>query len=314
MLLNLPEKMDAAILHKFDLGASDAVKDKLLRECYCNIPPIQTFLQDRHSILVGAKGSGKTAIFTLLKNNHLMFEGHRREKTLIVTIDEPIEYATAAIIIENSLKSKIRDSIVRYQFLWEVYVLYRICLALSERTDMKCIRDKIENLCALFAYKQKHPTLLQFLASTKGTVGFKLNMSNPAFPTPDFYISAEPTEKADSPIKAPPTINLENYKSELNNALTKEGLTVYILVDNLDDFVAKDKYTTQKTILQAVVNCCRNYSRFPALRVKVSIRSDLFHRMDFSQLGGYDKVVPDMVDFVWTDADIRDFHCQEIVF
>lgn len=314
MFLNLPERMDASMLAKFDLGSSDAVKDKLLQDCYCDIPPIQTFLQDRHSILVGAKGSGKTAVFTLLKNKHLKFEGRKKEDTLIITIDEPIEYATAAIVIEEGLKSKIRDHVVRYQFLWEVYVLYRICLALSKRDDMRSVKDKIEGLCSLFSFEQKQPSLLQFMTAIKGTVGFKINMSNPAFPAPDFYISAEPAATEDSSGKVSSTIDIEKYKEELNSALVKEGLTVYILVDNLDDFVAKDKYATQKAILQAILNCCRNYSRFPALRVKVSLRSDLFHRMDFSQLGGYDKIVPDMIELVWTDADIRYFISRRLIF
>lgn len=307
MLLNLPEQINAAILDKFDFGASEAVKDKLLQECYCDIAPIRTFLRDRHSILVGAKGSGKTAVFTLLKERHLKFNGRKTDDTVIITVDEPIEYATAARVIEDALMSKIKDRVVRYQFLWEVYVLYRICLAIKDRADMQCVKDKTDGLCSLFSHEQKRPTLLQFLTSAKRTVGFKLNMSNPAFPTPDFYFSAEPGTSTGVSERAPSTVDLEKYKEELNSALQKKGLTVYVLVDNLDDFVAKDSYATQKNILHAILNCSRNYSRFPSLRVKVSLRSDLFHKMDFSQLGGYDKIVPDMVELVWTDADIRYF-------
>lgn len=314
MLQNMPERIDASILDKFDFGSSEAVKDKLLQDCFCDISPVKTFLQDNHSILVGAKGAGKTAVFTLVKSGYVSFDKVSKAKTVVISIDEPIEYATAASIIEKSLASNVADEAIRYQFLWEVYVLYRTCLALRSRGDLQALKDKFDVLCNLFSGEKPRLTLFQLLTSTKRTVGFKINMSNPAFPAPDFYFSAEPSTNTAAVDEQQITIDIESYKNDIEALLKKTGLTVYILIDNLDDFVAKDNHTVQRLILQGVLNCGRSYSRFPKLRLKISIRADLFYKLDFSQLGGYDKIMPDVVELLWNDADIRQFIARRLAF
>lgn len=309
MIQNLPERIDASIIERFDFGESEAVNDSLLESCFCDIDPIRTFLKDQRSILVGAKGSGKTAVFTLLKTGHLKFYRTDKERAILIGIDEPIEYSTAASIIESALKSNIKDETILYQFLWEIYILYRVCLAIRKEHNIQCIKQKIDNLCQVFDGEQAQPTLIQFLKSAKRTIGVKFDTNNPAFPAPNFYMSSEPTSGASQRTDNSPltTIDLQDYKKEIDSALKKEGIRVYILVDNLDDFVAKDEYKTQRTILHSILNCCRSYRKYSRLRLKVSLRSDLFHKLDFSQLGGYDKIVSNMIELTWTDRNIREF-------
>jgi hypothetical protein len=314
MLQNIPDKLDASILEKFDLGSGEAVKDKLLEDCFCRISAINTFLEDQHSILVGAKGSGKTAVFTLLKTGHLQFRNQQKDKVIIIPIDEPIEYATISSVIQASLKSQIENGAIRYQFLWEVYILYRTCLALKERSELRSIKDKMDKFCKLFDNTDSSISFVQFLMSAKGKIGLKLDMSNPAFPSPDFYISAEPSATGGSTGLSGATIDIEGYKREIDVVLERKQLFVYILVDNLDDFVAKDDYVTQKMILHGILNCCRSSARYPHFRIKASLRADLFHKLDFSQLGGYDKIAPDVVELIWDDSDIRSFIAMRLAF
>jgi hypothetical protein len=312
MIQNLPDKIDALVLENFNLGSGEAVKDSLLWDCYCDTPPIRSFLQDRRSLLVGAKGAGKTAVFTLLRSQKITFDETKKDSTIIIGIDEPIEYATAVSILTSYLKSKVNDPATQFRFLWEVYILYRICLALKGRQDLQQIQQKVNTLCSIFSSERPKLTLLQVLTAAKKTVGFKVNMSNPAFPSPDFYVSTEPSSNATAKPEDPIVVDLEAYKREINVALVEAGLRVYVLIDNLDDFVAKDDYRTQKHILHGILNCTRSYGRFPSLRIKVSLRADLFRKLDFSQMGGYDKIEPDTVELVWSDADIRLFVARRI--
>lgn len=312
MILNLPDKINTSILDSFDLGASDAVKDGILWDCFCDIDPIKTFLEDKHSIIIGTKGAGKTAVFTLLKEKHIYF--NKVDKDIIISIDDPIEYSTAAHIIESSLKSKVNDSILRYQFLWEVYILYKICLNLKDKPHFESIKERVDSLCNIFLSDKPKSSFFHFLTSSKKKIGFKLDMSNPAFPSPDFYISSEPSSTPLESDKHTINIDLESIKKEINKVLDINGHKIYLLVDNLDDFVAKDEYITQRHILHAIINCCRAYYRYSNIKLKLSIRSDLFHKLDFSQLGGYDKISPETIELKWNDSDIRHFIARRLAF
>jgi hypothetical protein len=314
MITNLPEKIDASILQEFDLGSSEAVRDSILQDCFCDIQPVITFLRDKHHFLVGAKGSGKTAVFTLIKSGNLNFDTCDKEKAIVVGIEEPIEYATAVSTLEKSLKSKVKDVGTHFMYLWEIYLLYRICLSLKPRPDLGELAEKIDVLLKLFSGDRPAVSLLQVITSSKKTVGFKLDMTNPAFPSPDFYVSSEPATEPPTQEMPTHTIRLDEYKAAIGHYLKQRGLILYVLVDNLDDFVAKDNYKTQKWILHGIINCCRGYSKFPQIRIKVSLRADLFQKLDFSQLGGRDKIEPEVVFLNWTDQDIRYFIARRLAF
>ena len=70
MLLNIPEEIDALRLKDFDFGSVDASNDELLKTCFCRTEPINEFLTGRYNILLGAKGVGKSAVFSQLGSQH----------------------------------------------------------------------------------------------------------------------------------------------------------------------------------------------------------------------------------------------------
>ena len=62
MLMNLPKQFPIEKLDAFTFGRREAQTDELLavEECVCQIEPIRKFLANRHSIVVGDRGVGKT--------------------------------------------------------------------------------------------------------------------------------------------------------------------------------------------------------------------------------------------------------------
>lgn len=104
-------------------GSVDGFKDKELNETFIKTQSIETFLQDRHSIIVGPMGSGKSALFSLLKNKSKKMEVFTNRS--IITIDELIPFDN----IEKFIKelSDIPSKQV-YQFIWK----FHICKKISE--------------------------------------------------------------------------------------------------------------------------------------------------------------------------------------
>lgn len=66
MISNLPSNVAIEKFQCFDFGSAEASEDELLEECPCVIKPIREFLSGKKDIVIGERGSGKSALFRLL--------------------------------------------------------------------------------------------------------------------------------------------------------------------------------------------------------------------------------------------------------
>ncbi|WP_006788786.1 hypothetical protein [Thiorhodospira sibirica] len=64
----LKEPFSIEVLPLLDFGSADERKDESLEKNFVLTTSVKQFLQDRHSVIVGQIGSGKSALFELLKN------------------------------------------------------------------------------------------------------------------------------------------------------------------------------------------------------------------------------------------------------
>ena len=64
MINPLPNKISSFILDEFTFGEVEPQEDLLLLPCFCKTQPIKHFLGSNKTILLGGKGTGKTALFT----------------------------------------------------------------------------------------------------------------------------------------------------------------------------------------------------------------------------------------------------------
>lgn len=309
MITNLPKKLTTKFLDEFDVGSSEAVEDTLLNLCYCDIEPISDFLAGNYEILYGAKGAGKTAVLTSIRSGKIKFKNEKKMKQIVVPIDQELEYCSIKSRLDKSLNSEIEDNDARYRFLWEIYILYRISLKIKERYSNlpQDISKKLNELVGFFSGKNKTPTLFQFLTSSKRTVGFKLDSSPQGLPVPDFYLSSEPQKIVTDDSLEVVTFNLGKYKDDLSKFVRKGNSIIYVLIDQLDDFVAKEEYNEQISLIQGLVKTTRSYSNHSGIKVKLFLRTELFRSLDFSQLGGYDKIEPRSIELRWSSCDIRNF-------
>lgn len=317
MIKDLPSEISADLVSQFDIGQPEALEDDLLWDCYCDIFSIKEYLKNKKDVLLGNKGSGKTAVFRLLKEKKIHFYNQKNLKQIIVPIDETVEYLSISSKLKGTMKTSIESEDTQYRFLWEAYILYRMAIVLQKEQPISdnVLANRLKLLTDFFGATSSRPTLLEFLSSTKKTAGFKLDYTNPAMPMPDFYISAEPSRESDSDnnVLDPRVINIDETKNLLNQCLRRNKSAIYVLVDNVDDFIAREGYEVQKKILQGLLACSRSYTRHSLIKVKLFLRGDLFHKLNFSELGGYDKVAPRTLPLTWSDSDIRRFIAERIL-
>lgn len=316
MFSHLPKEFSINKLSEFTFGDPEAKEDPLLQSSFCNIKPVHEFLQSSgKSIVLGERGSGKSALFRLISEKKLAFKNDGKLKQIYVSIDEDLEYFGLNEFLNRSIKDSSGKATEKFRIAWEIFILNRMISEL--RTHIK--NDKsIEIIEAEFAQSigldiLAKASLLDFLKNTKKTFGVKLEGGHTGFIIPNFYTSVEPS-KDRSEIESESSLMLDtvSIKAKIREVLKRNKAVMFVLIDKLDEFVINAEYDLQKINLQALLETQRNFQAHPEIKIKLFLRTDLFKRLDFESLG-YDKIYSKTVELKWTQSDIRQFIARRIL-
>lgn len=315
MITPFPERFPTKVLEHFNIGEVEPSLDELLLPCFCDTPAIERFLRANKGILLGGKGTGKTALFTLLKHGDREFANPRRARQRLIAIDSDVEYSRLKYAALSTIKSDIPDEDIQFRYLWEIYIIYCLLVELKDDGILSDHRAKSEasRFLEIFDAKGKTPSLMEFLGAVKKTAGFRVDISNPAFPTPDFYVSVEPGDASASNAEKF-DVSLSELKASISRYLARRKQYVYIVVDNIDDFVSREEYEIQKLLLQGLLRCSRSFISTRNIKIRLLLRTELFEHINFSQVGGYDKVAPTTIKLSWSPSDIWKFLGERILW
>ncbi|WP_216089420.1 P-loop ATPase, Sll1717 family [Burkholderia sola] len=311
----LPDRFSLTKLSGFNFGEPDGKDDPLLEACMLPITPVVEFLEESKSIVVGDRGTGKTALFRLLTARKLEFKSTGKFAQFYVPIDEELAYKTLKEHVTSQVRDPVNTLDAPHRIVWEIFLLSRCLEALSthfsDDKDFLSIRDGFFRI--LGKNSEQKLGILDLFKNTKKTVGVKLEGGHLGLVIPNFYTSIEPTTSPSSnELDENQLIDVPSIKSELNAFLKQKRCIAYLLVDKIDEFVAGDEYETQKAILQALLHCWRDYQSYPQLKPKLFLRRDLFERLDFSAIGR-DKIDPKKTELKWSQEDIRQFMAVRIL-
>ena len=125
---NLPATLDPADVAKFNFGDPDAAHDQLLKEgmCVCRIRPLEEFIKDTKTILIGDKGTGKTGVFELLRDGKLRFVVSSNYRQRLIPINQRLDYRALRDRVVRNIVSRVEDESLKYQVVWELLILYSI--------------------------------------------------------------------------------------------------------------------------------------------------------------------------------------------
>jgi hypothetical protein len=310
---NIPDKFPISSLSNFNFGSPDGKDDPLLEACALKITPISEFLEENKSIIVGERGSGKTAIFRLLSEGKLAFKSTEKFSQIYVPVDEDLAYRTLREHVSLQIKDPTKSPEVPHRIVWEIYFFSRCVDSLSkelpENKKISLLKSKFYQ--AVGWAQHQSIGLADIFTGSKKTIGVKLEGGHLGYLVPNFYTSMEPSSNA---VEADGAnfLDIPSLKMEMNSLLKESRKYVYVLVDKLDEFVSGDDYGTQLLILQALTQCWRDYQSYPHIKIKLFLRPDLYERLDFSF--GRDKIDPKKVDLFWSDEDIRQFIAYRIFY
>lgn len=302
----LKEPFPTKELALLDFGAADGRKDTSLEEAFVITTSINLFLQDRHSIIIGPMGSGKSALFELLKNKSQKLPNYQNR--LIIPIEEAISFQ----LLRNFIKEEFSgyDKKLIYKLIWKFQILNRTCEELSKISGFPNSSYEKEINEFLGQVKSK-----EFDESVIGKI--KGLLKNAAL-TIKTKISKSPIS-----IEAEIKGNILPNKTELNldriykcvdeSIIDRELPSVLVIIDRIDTFVAGEEYEVQREFIEALIEVDDDIDvSYPKIGRKIFLRSDLFARLNYEALG-YDKVNDNTLRIEWSDFELTYFLANRIL-
>jgi len=300
----LKDPFPTELLATLDLGNMDGHRDDLIERGFIATRSIKSFLNDKHSIIIGAFGTGKSAIFNLMRNKSEILKIYQND--LIVTIDEQIQFEQ---LKEDSKKyfPNLSQKLT-FQLLWK----FQVCRRISEEISA------LDN----FPNNEYETYLSEFLTRTGGRGGHLsiLNRIKGLFEKVSFKIKAklsdipvdvELSKEADKTVKRI-ELNLDKVIENISNSISERGIRQStVIIDKLDKFVAGEQYETQRAYVESLLELEDDLYSEDKIGFKVFLRSDLYDRLDFSSLGP-DKAEDNTLRLVWNKEEIRAFVARRL--
>jgi len=314
MIINLPETFPLEKVSSFDFGNVEAANDPLLAEPlgFCDIAAVRAALRRDKSIIVGRRGSGKTALFRLIRDGHLKVDSLGAKDVVVVGIQEPLDYKVLGSYVDSKVSATIDDDALKYRVVWEIFIIHRALAGLRDSdTGLSSELDALlSQLMQAFEVGNAGFTLSDWINSHSIEVGAAIETEGPT-PVPKPYVKLSPASERAHVNEKPAIFNLAHARAVLNSYLAKEKRTLVLLVDRLDEFVASEDYVAQRLALQGLLECERSYQTLDRIILKLFLREDLFTQLDFSMVGP-DKVSERVVDLRWSPTEIRKFIAQRL--
>ncbi|MCG6150334.1 hypothetical protein LFX15_18700 [Leptospira levettii] len=315
MISNLPNSISVSKLKNFYFGDADGIHDQLLDHAYvfCGTSPFIQISKARKRIILGPKGSGKTAMFRLMRDKKIHIQCESDElRTIGIQADLNLKTLKEFVLSRINLHTKKNDLLLKYRLTWEIFLMLRIFEELAEIgiTLPEKLKEFNEKLQSIFSFK-KNSNLLDALVNMKKTVGAKFDSNQPT--AYNLYTSFEKGAAPEDPKAANFLIVFDDILKTINLFLKENSITIDILIDKLDDFVVKEEYEIQKNIFQSLLEVESTYYQYSNLRLFLFIREDLFNRLSLDEHGS-DKVFAKKIDINWSPGDISQLIAKRISY
>lgn len=298
----LPDPFPIEKLRELDFGSNDGHKDELAQDMFIVTSTVNKFFLNKHSVIVGAIGTGKSTLFRLLKTRHKEIPAFKND--LIIPLEEALSFSELSAFTKEYYPNK--DEKTLYQLLWKFNILSKTAIALSklpnfpENNSEQAINAFLRESLSSDAYSSIINKVTNLISNTN--IKFEATIA-------DHPITLEATLKKTGEQKK---INLEEVQRAISNAVKERGYDkATIIIDKIDRFVAGIEYSIQRNFLTALLEVDDDMSSDAHINLKIFIRFDLFERLNFSNLG-YDKVIDNTVILKWSKDETLRFLATRI--
>lgn len=296
------------VLAKLDLGSSVAESDQMLDRHFLITNVFQELVANKVDIVAGDKGAGKTTIYKYLQNQHMNIP--QLKDVEIVSAFNP-----SGSPVFRRLTTSDPYSEVQYVAFWKTYILSLVGNRILKRSRPETLNSdtqKLETLLLQIGLRSKDdsvqtifPRLSKWFHRFMNPVGFPRESALPS-------LGVDPSSaKISAQSGQDEIIDCDESLALLNRALAEHGITVWVLLDRLDE--AFTGYPdTEQPALRALFRTYLDLRAFDRIGLKLFVRRDLFKRIMRGGFVNLTHVSPRKTEIIWEQEDLFTLLCRRI--
>lgn len=229
-------------------------------------------------IIYGAKGTGKSALYSLLIKKGDKFNG---EGILTIPAENPLGASAFQSLIDENL-----DDEVNLTYIWKLYIVQLICTELRKHGLKGAVTDKLVLSLEQAKLLPKSYTLSSLFSRAKAfvqsfsekevseveyTIGLDSDSGLPVATRRATYSPTDPMSKLTG-------VPVDDLLSYANNGLKDSKVTIWLLFDRLDVSFSSSS-TLERSALRALFRVYSDMKPLEHIKTKIFVRRDIWDRI-----------------------------------
>ena len=290
------------VLQELDLGSSVAEYDLALERYFVETQTFRSLLSGNYDVVAGDKGTGKTAIFRILKEQAQQFPE-------LVGIEIIPAFNPAGTPVFQRLAESETLSESAYISVWKSYMLALVgnwILGLSEgdydndtarldalltRTGLRSLDDTPGTVFSQLVNRIKH------LIRRTSAVEANASIDPSGIPIIGTRLEFGGNEEFEELSRHDEALRL------LNRILENWDTTVWIVLDRLDE-AFQSQPALEKPALRAILRTYLDFNEFSRMRIKLFVRKDLFGRITAGGFVNLTHINARKIEITWDEDDL----------
>lgn len=249
------------LLSNLESGNVDSESETDLDSKFIKTQDFNSFLNQQKALVLGAKGSGKSALFQMFaryEDSARKLSGLQKNKVLIVTgtgLNDIKELQT------DDFTKLLRQEDANFDYIWELYIAVKIAIKLGKEGYYTG-----ENLIKFY----KHAGLLEDFR----ILSILIQLWKVVMGTPVQGIEID-VKGVKIKIGGSYSIDTQDLLAEIEATLECEQLECWILFDKIDELFSND-HKKRKLCIESLFRTYLSFvNRFPQIKFKIFIRNDI---------------------------------------
>jgi hypothetical protein len=300
-----------ALLNLCNLGSSVAEFDSRLQEYFLETQVYRDFVAGKIDIVSGDKGTGKSAIFRILRDRYKLVP-ELRDVEIIPGFNEKGNPVFQRLTQSSSLPEG------QYITVWKGFVLSAVgnwLLDLAEGADYQDLAELDRLLQALgLRSREKSPTTIfsliaNFLRTIASPKSAELTFSLTETGWPVVAPKLEFHHVETTTVEGQRIVYSEDALRFLDSLLKAHELEVWFVLDRLDEAFAGFPQI-EVPALRALFRTFLDFNEFDNIKLKLFVRSDLFRRIVGTNFVNLTHVNARKIEIRWSDEDLKSMLCS----
>jgi hypothetical protein len=279
-------------LSSLNFGNLEGERDPKLEACFFPTFTVTKYLKEPINYVLSPKGAGKSALFRTIQKKYLNEGIFDYSRYSIIAINDAFGFDDEYLKVEDfEEKSRMKLTIS-----WGLFIISKLIEDIqTNHSQTFNYSSFINEISKIEQLKQKFNLygLNDFINSIKTSINFVANGQ-------EFEVN--PSIKFER--KANKLVLNDLFK-KIDQFYRDNNKTALILIDRIDNFVQKEKYSLQKRYIQGLFDCIEEISLLENIHPTLFLRTDLFYSYD-SDIE-VDKVKDRTIELSWTKGETLNF-------